>query len=320
MSVRLKLTAVLALALALLPLISLAAPRKAEQPEAPSPEYVLILLGDEPSRVDMREYIKGAVAAQMPIDLEEAALSAQAVLAHTYALRRRREETLSPTPGLSGADIGSDPAVYQAYLTEEQRRELYGSDFRDAEAKLSAAADYALTRSLTFEGEPIIAAFHAVSAGKTESAKDAWGTAVPYLQSVESPSDAEEKLCASKSEFTAEELSEKLKKAFPELKLSDPLTVEVTQRTEGGAAGTVSVCGSSFLSGSDFAAALGLASAHFEVSEDGGKLLFSCLGRGHLVGMSQLGANSMAKAGASCEEILSHYFPNARLTDNSAVK
>ena len=46
---------------------------------------------------------------------------------------------------------------------------------------------------------------------------------------------------------------------------------------------------------------------------DSGKLVFTTRGYGHGVGMSQYGANAMAKGGADWQEILCHYYPAAQL-------
>ncbi|MBR6101060.1 MAG: SpoIID/LytB domain-containing protein [Ruminococcus sp.] len=316
-----RLICIFALFLTALPLIALLGRRPAEPAAAAPEDEVRLLLGGEAAAVSMREYIIGAAAAQMPADLELEALKAQAVLAHTYALRRQLEESISPTEGLKGALIGDDTSVYQAYFDEGKRRELYGSSYGEYSEKLSLAADYALTRSLVFEGEPIIAAFHPISSGRTESAKDAWGESIPYLVSVQSEQDTELPLCRTELTLSREELFSMLSEAFPNLSLDrESLTAKVTERTEGGAAGTVALCGSSFVSGRSFAEAVSLPSAHFDISEQEGSFTLVCLGRGHLVGMSQLGADAMASSGSSCEEILAHYFPNARLENSEGVR
>ncbi len=279
-------------------------------------ETVTILFGDsdEPTQLTMREYVIGAVAAQMPADFDGEALKAQAVLAHTYALRREEEEKLSPTASLKGAVMSDDSTLYNAYFTDDQIRSYYGDSYSETVKKLSAAADYALTRYLTFEGDPIIAAFHAISCGRTESASNAWGENIPYLISVDSSSDLGLDSCISELTVTDEQLYSALTSAFPKLELDKKkLSVKVTEQTEAGCAATVELCEDSYITGTDFAAAAGLPSACFEAEHSDGSFTFTCKGRGHLVGMSQCGAQSMAENGSSCEEILSHYFPNTVL-------
>ncbi|MBR1393215.1 MAG: SpoIID/LytB domain-containing protein [Ruminococcus sp.] len=319
---QLQVMAVFAVFLITLPMIALIKPRSVSSEPAEAEVSETLLFFDEDKQetipLPMREYIIGAVAAQMPADFEQEALKAQAVLAHTYALRRIREEELSPTPELGGAHISSNSSVYQAYFDESSRRELLGDGYSELSKKLELAADYALSRWLTFEGEPIIAAFHAVSSGRTESAQEAWGENIPYLVSVESPLDLESPLCLSEITLTEAELKDRLSGIFPEM-TSDDITVKVTERSSAGSALTVLLGENSYVSGRVFAAALGLPSACFEVTAGEGSCTFTCKGRGHLLGMSQTGAELMAEEGSSCEEILSHYFPDALLKCSERV-
>ena len=317
----LRIMIVFTIALIAVPFIALlsagrgAAPASAGDSETAG-ETVLMLFGDDkaPTSLSMREYIIGAVAAQMPADFGEEALRAQAVLAHTYALRRRAEEKADPTPALKGADLSDDSTLYNAYFTEEQIRALSGTDTDEVMEKLAAAADYALTRTLTYKGEPVIAAFHAVSCGRTESALAAWGEDIPYLKSVDSSADLESKVCTSELTLTGDQLYAALSKAFPDAGIDRRnLTVKVTEKTEAGCAATVELCGMSYVSGTAFAEAAGLPSACFEVSEEEGSYKFITKGRGRLVGMSQYGARAMALEGKTCEDILTHYFPGTEI-------
>ena len=320
-----QLIIILAVFITAVPFIALlAGGHKAEPADGAAPEEtVLVLFGESgaPTELSMRDYIIGSVGAQMPADFSLEALKAQAVLAHTYALRRRAEEKVSPTPELKGADLSDDSGIYNAYFTDEQLRTVYGSRADEVRKKLSEAADYALTRTLTFEGEPIIAAFHAVSCGRTESALAAWGENIPYLISVDSSFDLESEVCTSSFTLTSEKLCSALTSAFPDGNITeDDLTVRVTELTEAGCAATVELCGRTYVTGTEFAQAVSLPSACFEVKEEDGAFIFSCKGRGHLVGLSQYGAESLAKSGSSCEEILARYFPNAKLTDTAEAK
>lgn len=306
-----------------LPFIALLSDRHKSRPAAAQQETVLMLFGGdtEPTELTMKQYIMGAVAAQMPADFDIEALKAQAVLAHTYALRRRAEEELSPAPALRGADLSDDSTLYNAYFTESQIRSLYSGELSEVREKLSAAAEYGMSRVLVFEGEPIIAAFHAISFGRTLSAQTAWNERIPYLTGADSSWDADNERTVSELRAGREALYSQLKAAFPDTELSeDSLTVKITERTEEGCAATVELCGSVYVSGRQFADAAGLPSVCFEVSEDGEGFLFTCRGRGHLVGMSQYGAQSMAERGCTAEEILSHYFKNAELRSTEESK
>ena len=59
--------------------------------------------------------------------------------------------------------------------------------------------------------------------------------------------------------------------------------------------------------------ALSLRSGCFTVSYQGGTFSIETRGYGHGVGMSQYGADFMARQGNICEEILLHYYPNTEI-------
>ena len=59
---------------------------------------------------------------------------------------------------------------------------------------------------------------------------------------------------------------------------------------------------------------LGLNSADFTVTQSGSNIVFSTKGWGHGVGMSQYGANGMAKAGYSYKQILLHYYTGVTIS------
>ena len=267
---------------------------------------------------DTEEYVLGAVLAQMPADFEPAALQAQAVLARTYAAYRTKAESLSPTPQLDGAVMSDDTTLYQGFFTEAQAKDFYGSSYSTARSKVLQAVKATQGRILTYGGQPIIIAFHALSDGYTRSAKDAWGQDIPYLQSAESKWDAKLDFFKSKAVFTQAQFKEKLSAIDSTLTFSDSPEdwLKVTKTGEHGCVSEVTVSGKA-LSGSDFCRALDLNSPDFSFEVKDGSFTFTVCGVGHLVGMSQYGANAMAKEGKSCEEILSHYFSGCKLLDNS---
>ena len=72
-------------------------------------------------------------------------------------------------------------------------------------------------------------------------------------------------------------------------------------------------------SAAEFAEKLGLRSTAFEVAVSGKTITITTRGFGHRVGMSQYGAQAMAKAGSSCAEILAHYYTGAELVSHPAA-
>lgn len=58
----------------------------------------------------------------------------------------------------------------------------------------------------------------------------------------------------------------------------------------------------------------GLKSANFEIVKEGDNIIFRVLGNGHGVGMSQTGADSLAKQGNTYQDILKHFYTGIEIT------
>ena len=130
------------------------------------------------NEIDMFEYVVGAVAAEMPPTYHSQALRAQAAVCYTYAVKKRS----SPDPTLGGADITDDSAVHQGYLDAAARKEKWGDKYKTYEKKIEEAVKDVFGKTITYDGEIITAAFHAISCGQTFSAEEVWGKDVPYLK------------------------------------------------------------------------------------------------------------------------------------------
>lgn len=271
--------------------------------------------------LSMRDYIIGAVFAEMPASFEEEALKAQAVAVHTYAVRQQQLEADSPTPELQGAELSNDSSRYQAYFTKSQAMQFYGTGFDSACEKITAAADEVLPYILTYEDEPVLAAFCSMSSGSTESAENVWGQAVPYLVSADSQADENAPNFLTETEFTAAELKKLLEDAFTEADFSSPAEEWLTvQKTSDAGTVLTAKAGGAAVTGQEVRTALSLRSAAFEVSWNGNICTVTTKGCGHGVGMSQYGADAMAKSGSDWREILMHYYQGAEITSTKSVK
>ncbi len=257
--------------------------------------------------LDVREYLIGCVAGEMPATYHKEALKAQATVCYTYA------KYVSARDGgnLGGADISDDSKAYQSYLDETERKSRWKTDYKKNEAIIEAAVDDVLYEYLAYEGKPIMAVYFDCCSGRTESCAHIWGGDVPYLVSV--PSDGDRLNPALQTTVTVSPAA--LQKAFRKQDVRFPADKAdwITQlaRYESGVVRTVKV-GDKTISGTAFRSALSLKSADFEVSyteKDGFRI--TCSGSGHFVGMSQYGADYMARQGSSCHEILAHYYPAA---------
>lgn len=313
-----QIMAVFAVILTIIPTIVFLRPDEtASKPASSQSEKISVYFTESGKTEDftLEEYMIGSVLAQMPADFDEEALKAQAVLAHTYICRRQLSEAQSPTPALKGALISDDSTLYQSFFTLKAAKEYYGSDYEKAYKKVKSAVTAVKDDILTYEDEPIIVAFHAASSGHTQSAKAAWGEDIPYLQSVDSSADKTLSAAECTQTLTAEELRDTLLERFPHINFTPLTTADSWLKTETDGTGYVTsltVCGYD-IQPNTFCDILDISSPCFEFTFANTKFTFTSHGFGHLVGMSQYGANAMAESGSDYKAILTHYFTGTKL-------
>ncbi len=265
--------------------------------------------------VDDRTFVRGAVAAEMSPLAEPEALKAQAVASYTYYSHLREDQRKKPDPALKGADFSADPENWGTYVPEEQMRQRWGSDFDTRYKALSDAADAVAGQALTYNGALIEATYFAISSGNTEAAENVWGSPRPYLVSVASPTDAFAGGFQTSVTYAADEMKTRILKAAPRADLSGPESgwIGKTERTPAGTVKSIPLGGQS-VTGNEARTAFGLRSANFTAAWADGKCTFTVKGYGHGVGMSQTGAQAMAKQGADYRAILAWYYPTAKLS------
>ncbi len=277
-------------------------------------DYIILdITTGKTEKISVKDYIVGAVCAEMPATFEKEALKAQAVAAHTYAQRQKEKAISSPDKELCGAYFSNDSSKYQAYFTENQIKQYYGENYEQYIEKVRDAVDEVCDEIIVYNDEPIIAAFHSMSSGKTESAENVWGNEVEYLVSVESESDSSAPRYLEEYEFTEDEMRNCLEKSFDGISLDlEPEEWFLDIKTSDAQTVLSVKVGNKTLTGQEIRAALSLRSAAFEIDYDK-KFTVTTKGYGHAVGMSQYGANSMAKDGKDYKEILQHYYPNTEI-------
>lgn len=261
-----------------------------------------------------KEYVRGALAAEMPPTFHAEAMKAQAVAAHTYALCVQRLQEQTPDPSYRGADFTCNTKEWRSFVTEEQFRARYGSLADAYWNAICTAADAVSDYVLLYEGEPIVAAYHSMSTGMTEDGANVWQGDAPYLRAVESRGDALAPDFEVKTALTADEVRKALEKAFPGVLLGDTPERWITpgERSAGGYLLEVNV-GDRTLHGKELRAALGLRSSALEIAYSQNSFTFTTKGYGHGVGLSQYGADFYARQGMAFWEILSHYYTGATL-------
>ena len=237
----------------------------------------------------LEEYVVCSLVAEMPQSFEKQALMAQAVACRTFAVRAAMRHDKH-----KNADVCTDYRCCQSF------RDTAEGKFDSSAAREAAEA----TRGIiaVYDGEPILAAYHAASVGHTRSSAEVWGGELAYLvpvAAVESRESAAEVKAVSAKALTA---ALKKKKAA----LDGGSGICCLADADGlctGISDGVTVC-----SPQEVQNALGLRSDVFTVSESGKDYTFTSYGFGHGVGMSQYGANALAGEGYDFYEILKYYY------------
>lgn len=261
--------------------------------------------------MDFEDYVKGVVSGEMPASFHEEALKAQSVAARTYSAAKVLKAEASGNSRDHPAAPLCDSTHCQVYRSVDELRDLKGDRWMKHDwGKISAAVDATRGQLLYYDGQLVEQAlFHSSSGGKTENSEDVFAAAVPYLVSVDSPYEEEATHQNEKHSFTIQELTSAFTSAYPEISFGaiTPSTVEIVSHSSGGRVDEIQI-GAATLSGRQVREALELPSAMFDVDIDGDTVTFTSNGSGHGVGLSQYGADGMAKAGYDYKKILSHYY------------
>ena len=264
----------------------------------------LMLLQGSDGALEEREmdaYLVGVLLAEVPASFEVEALKAQAVAARTYTQKARE------TGGKHGnGSVCTVPGCCQAWIPEETYLSRGGND-----ADLQKIRDAVLATSgevLHYQGELIEATYFSCSGGSTEDAAAVWGSAYPYLRSVESPGEEEAAHYTDTVTFTPQQFQDRLGTVLS----GEPEEwFGAVTYTEGGGVASMEIGGQVY-TGTQLRSLLGLNSTDFSVTA-GPEVTITTYGYGHRVGMSQYGADAMAVAGSTYTQILAHYYPGTSL-------
>ena len=270
----------------------------------------------EVEEVGLDEYLYHVVSAEMPANYDLEALKAQAVVARTYTVYKIQN------PKHENAEICDDSNCCQAWVSKEERLARWKETEReDNWKKIKECVDTTKGKIITYENKPINAFFHANSGGTTELPVNVWGgTDFPYLQVVETVGEEGYAQYSSEVELTKEELIEKLKAKYEDIEIDFEKQEElkIMEYTDSGRVKTVKF-GNHELSGVETRTLLGLKSTNFEIIKQDDKIKFTVKGYGHGVGMSQTGADAMAKQGSDYEEIIKHFYIGVEIKDINSL-
>lgn len=279
---------------------------------------VYIKSEDRVEEMPLESYVKGVVAAEMPIDYEPEALKAQAVAARTYAYGRMINLYTVKDDKHCGAQVCTDFNHCQSWIKQDDIMKKWGSINALANwKKIETAVKETENILILYDNKPINPLFHTNSGGRTENAEDVWdGTETPYLKSVQSDGEEEDKGYKVVTAFKEKDIIDKIKVQYPDIKLNEDdllSNFSIQELSEGGRVKTMKI-GDVSLKGTDLRRILSLRSTNFKIEKGNkGELNITTIGFGHGVGMSQCGANYLAKNGGTFEEILKYYYKGVSL-------
>ena len=246
----------------------------------------------------MRDYIIGVVSAEISPLYSDEAIKAQAVASHTYALYKISQ----------GEKLTDDYKKHQAYISATEAKEKWGEKYDLYSKKITSCVDEVMNKVITYDGEIILPAFFAMCSGQTENSKDVWGGELPYLVSVTSTGDTLAEDLISEVTVTKAEFEN-----FSSLQIENVPVITLDCSAAGGVKNLT--INSEKFTGSEIQKAFNLKSNNFTVKYADDKFTFTVVGNGHGVGMSQYGADFMARQGGTYEEILKHYYSGVEIED-----
>lgn len=264
---------------------------------------------NEIEEIPLDEYIVQVIAAEMPVDYELEALKAQSVSARTYTLYKIISGTMH-----ENADICDSAGCCQAWISKEDRMNRWEDKKQEKWNKLVEAVNATVGEVITHEGKVINAFFHANSGGKTDNVSNVWGGKdLPYLEPVETSGEENYPQYASEVVLSKDELLAKMKEKYEDVNINfdEENWIQIKEYTPGGRVKALKI-GNKEIKGTEARVIFGLKSANFEVKiED--NIKFIVKGYGHGVGLSQTGADALAKQGAKYDEILTHFYTNTQV-------
>lgn len=249
---------------------------------------------------NLEDYIIGVVAAEMPASFETEALKAQAIAARTFAMYKKETRNLDYDLIIGTKD--------QAYQDNQALLKKWGINFFPNYLKIREAVNDTRGQVLTYEGNIINAFYFSMSNGYTENSELVFQQDLPYLNSVSSEWD---NASITNYEFTKTMTKEEFCNA---LAIScETIEIKDIVRSDANRILNITINDQVFV-GTVVRSKLGLRSTDFDIIVNDTTVSITTRGYGHGVGMSQYGANGMAKEGYSYEEILKHYYQNTEIT------
>ena len=253
---------------------------------------------------DIETYLTKILPSQISMDQEKEAVKAQAVILRTDIIRRMKGKK----------QIEKEKLPYKTQEDDQYRKKLGNRQYQSMDQKRKKALDETRGKVIMWKKHLIQPYFHALSVGTTLDSREWFGKDIPYIRERDSLSDIESKDYMSVRIISYEMIKNKIKTyTGKEIKINKLKTSLRTGRiTKNGYVRQV-IADTVNIQGEDFAKWFHLASNNFYFEEYKGKVRIICLGKGNGLGMSQYGADVMARQGKSFKKILKYYYPKTTI-------
>ena len=269
--------------------------------------------------MDINDYLRGVVPAEMPPYYSLEAIKAQAVVARTFTYKR-----IDAHAEGEGIDICDNYAHCQAFYNKEQIIAIWKRKGYDDEtikkywSNVNEAVVSTQDEVITYNGQLIKAFFHASSPERTESVDQIWGgEKLPYLVSVENEESLDYDNRTSKVEVKFDDFVKKLKEdnnSRSSITAKDCTGVKICDYTTSGRVKNIQIANFK-ISAEKLRTLFGLRSTNFTIEIKDSSIVFNVIGNGHGVGLSQVGADTYAKKGYSYKDIINHYYTNVNIVN-----
>ncbi|MFZ5353347.1 MAG: stage II sporulation protein D [Bacillota bacterium] len=265
---------------------------------------------NEVVEMDLEDYILSVLAGEMPASFHMEALKAQSLAARTYTVMRIRAFGGKGCTQHAGADVCTDSVHCQAFVD-------IGTLSGEKVERLKQAVESTKGEVIVYQDNLIDAVFHSTSGGRTENSEDIWESVVPYLRGVESVYEQASPKLVTYTEMKISDFISRIKKLDSSVKINAKnikKEIEIIDRSSGGRI-TVIKIGNKRFKGEKVRTALGLNSGNFEIEYAGDIMKFRVMGNGHGIGMSQYGADGLAKLGYLYTDIVKHYYKGVEIVN-----
>lgn len=255
---------------------------------------IIVHLTDLDLYLDLNDYVTGVVASEMPALFNEEALKAQAVAARSFATSKIENNFLELTSGISD----------QVYSPNFKLKEKWNDDYNKYYNKIYNCVKSTHNEVIKRDNKILRTYYFSMSNGYTENSQtvfnDTTFTSVKSLENENTPNYKFQKT------FSSSDLNKLLNVSN--------IDIQNIERNATNHVKSITINNKTY-TGIEFRKLLNLRSTDFTIEKQDNNYIITTIGYGHGVGMSQYGANQMAKEGSSYKEILNHYYENTEISE-----